>query len=77
MTIKEKIEKKIKIAKADIKVCMDDFNIIGEVNSEYPIGKTHDQKARFIIEVDFLDWKRLCDLLPKASRFITYNDRLY
>ena len=40
MKTKEKIEEKIEIAKADIKVCMDDFNRTSEVNSEYPNGET-------------------------------------
>lgn len=46
MTTKEKIEEKIKIAKADIKACMDDFNRTGEINSEFPIGTTHKDHSK-------------------------------
>ena len=46
MTTKEKIEEKIEIAKADIKVCMSDFERDEEINSDYPIGQTHKDHSK-------------------------------
>jgi hypothetical protein len=69
MTIKEKIEEKIKIAKADIEVCMDDFNRIGEVNSEFPIGETHKDHSKS----EVYHRGRLLGL-EEALRFITESE---
>ena len=69
MTPKEKIEEKIEIAKADIKVCMDDFNRTGEVNSEFPIGHTHKDHSKS----EVYHRGRLLGL-EEALRFITEND---
>jgi len=69
MTIKEKIEEKIKNAKADIKVCMDRFNRTGEVNSEYPIGETYVEHSKG----EVYHRGRLLGL-EEALRFITESE---
>jgi hypothetical protein len=69
MTIKEKIEEKIKIAKADIKVCMDDFNRTGEVSHEYPIGETYVEHSKS----EVYHRGRLLGL-EEALRFITESE---
>lgn len=69
MTTKEKIEEKIKVAKSDIKACMDDFDRIGEVNSEFPMGETHKDHSKS----EVYHRGRLLGL-EEALRFITESE---
>lgn len=69
MTPKEKIEEKIEITKANIKVCMDDFNRKGEVNSEFPNGETHKDHSKS----EVYHRGRLLGL-EEALRFITESE---
>ena len=69
MTPKEKIEEKIEIVKANIKVCMDDFNRKGEVNSEFPIGHTHKDHSKSEVY-----YRGELSGLENALRFITESE---